>query len=94
MLERCSLSGTALVVLAPSFSEEVRGTLEVNQIRRTLRVLAIAVADVAPIAAATGAQPRERGDLQAGYVWPEHLGGCEQWASTNKASYVLGGRPS
>lgn len=94
VLERASLSGTALVVVAPSFSDEVRGTLEVNHIRQTLRVLAVAVADVAPVAAATGAQPRDRSDLQSGYVWPEHLGGCGRWVSTSKASYVLGGHPS
>lgn len=94
VLERCSLSGTALVVVAPSFSDEVRGTLEVNQIRRTLRVLAVATADLEAVAEATGAQPRDRSDLQSGYVWPEHLGGCGRWVSTSKASYVLGGAPA
>lgn len=89
VLERCTLSGTALVVAAPSFSDEVRGTLEVNAIRRTLRVLAVAAADVAPIAAATGASPRDRSDLQSGYVWPEHLGSCARWVSTSKASHVV-----
>ena len=91
ILERCSLSGTALVVVAPSLSDEVRGTLEVNQIRQALRVLAVTPGEVRVVADATGAQPRERGDLQSGYVWPEHLGRCERWVSTSKASYIIGG---
>lgn len=91
ILEKCSLSGTALVVVAPSMSDEVRGTLEVNRIRQTLRVLAITPTDVQVAADATGAAPRNRSDLQSGYVWPEHLGGCQRWVSTHKSSHIIGG---
>lgn len=91
ILERCTLSGTGLVIVAPSISDEVRATLEVNQIQRRLRVLAVTGADQQRVAAATGAQPRERSDLQSGYVWPQHLGGCARWISTAKASFVVGG---
>jgi len=94
VLERCSLSGTPLVVLAPAISDEVRSTLEVNQIQQRLRVVAVVGADAGKVATATGAAPRDQGDLQSGYVWPEHLGSCERWVSTSKASYVVGGRSS
>lgn len=92
ILEKLVLSRTPLVVVAPSLSEEVRGTLEVNAIQQRMRLLAVTPkdpADLARIAEATGGQPRTRSDLQAGYVWPEHLGGCTRWVSTAKASYLI-----
>ena len=93
VLEKFILSETPLVVVAPSVSDEVRNTLEVNQIQGTMRLLAVTFtnpADLALIADTTGAQPRNRSDLQAGYVWPEHLGGCARWVSTAKQSYLIG----
>jgi hypothetical protein len=30
-----------------------------------------------------------RSDRQAGYVPPEHLGHCDRWVSTPKASHVI-----
>ena len=96
ILEKLILSRTALVVVAPSLSPEVRSTLEVNQIQGTMRLLAVtpaAPADLQRIADLTGAQPRDRSDLQSGFVWPEHLGSCTRWVSTAKSSYVIGAPP-
>jgi hypothetical protein len=92
LLEKCSLSGTPLVVVAPSMSAEVIATLEVNQIRQTMRVLAVVLAapDVRQhLAHLSGAQLRSRSDLQSGYVWPEHLGRCARWVSGAKRSHVI-----
>jgi hypothetical protein len=94
ILEKLVLSRTALVVVAPSMSTEVRSTLEVNQIRGTMRLLAVTSSaddELRRVAAATGAQIRDRSDLQAGYVWPEHLGGCDRWVSNGRHSFVIGG---
>jgi hypothetical protein len=93
ILEKLILSGTPLVVVAPSLSDEVRGTLEVNQIQGTMGLLAVTpptTADLHRMADATGAQIRTRSDLQGGYAWPEHLGTCARWVSTAKHSYVIG----
>lgn len=93
ILEMCSLSGASLVVVAPSMSDEVRGTLEVNALRGTMRLLAVTTrtgSDAELVADATGAQVKSRSDLQSGYVWPEHLGTCQRWVSTAKASFVIG----
>lgn len=92
ILEKLVLSRAALVVVAPSLSAEVQHTLEVNQIQGVMRLLAVTTSgpELDRIAAATGAQPRSRSDLQADYVWPEHLGTCSRWVSTAKASYIVG----
>jgi hypothetical protein len=92
ILEKLVLSRTPLVIVAPSLSDEVRHTLEVNQIQGVLRLLAVTTSggELDRAAAATRAQPRSRSDLQAGYVWPEHLGTCTRWVSTAKASFVIG----
>jgi hypothetical protein len=92
LLEKLILSRTPLVVVAPSMSDEVRSTLEVNQIQGRMRLLAVnpSEPDLQRIAQTTGADPRTREDLQAGYVWPEHLGSCARWVSNAKASFVIG----
>jgi hypothetical protein len=93
VLEKLVLSKTPLVVVAPSMSVEVHSTLEVNQIRQTLSLVAVVVPDVSDlqlVADVTRAQIRSRSDLQAGYVWPEHLGGCARWVSEAKVSFVIG----
>ena len=92
ILEKLILSGTPLVVVAPALSDEVRGTLEVNQIQGTMRLLAVTpnATDLQLAAEATGAQVRTRSDLQGGYAWTEHLGSCARWVSTAKHSYVIG----
>ena len=92
ILEKLILSGTPLVVVAPSLSDEVRGTLEVNQLQGRMRLLAVtpSTPDLQRVAQATGAEPRTREDLQAGYIWPEHLGDCTRWVSNAKASFVVG----
>ena len=92
LLEKLVLSRTPLVVVAPAMSDEVRSTLEVNQIQGRMRLLAVTPgeADLRRVIAATGAEPRTREDLQAGYIWPEHLGRCARWVSTAKASFVVG----
>ncbi len=91
ILEKLILSRTPLVVVAPSLSDEVRGTLEVNAIQQTMRLLAVTPnqTELVQVADATRAQARTRSDLQAGYIWPEHLGGCDRWVSTATASYVI-----
>lgn len=92
ILEKLILSGTPLVVVAPALSEEVRSTLEVNQIRHTMQLLAVTPsrpADLVRVAEATGAELRTRSDLQAGYVWPEHLGQCARWVSNGRSSFVI-----
>jgi hypothetical protein len=93
VLEKLILSRTPLVVVAPALSDEVRGTLEVNQIQGTMRLLAVLVPDAGQrqaIADATLAQVRDRSDLQSGFVWVEHLGTCRRWVSTNKSSFLVG----
>lgn len=91
ILEKLVLSRTPLVIVAPSLSDAVRRTLEVNAIQQTMRLLTVTPndADLARVAEATRSQPRTRSDLQAGYIWPEHLGSCDRWVSTAKASYVI-----
>ncbi|MBA3528743.1 MAG: hypothetical protein H0T91_05440 [Propionibacteriaceae bacterium] len=92
ILERLILSRTPLVVVAPSLADEVRGTLEVNAIQQTMALLAVTPtsSDLQVVAGATGAQIRARSDLQAGYVWPEHLGTCARWVSDAKHSFLIG----
>ena len=91
VLERLIMTGTPLVVLAPRLSTEVRSTLEVNAIQRTMRLLAVTpnIADLKSLAAACDADPVDRSDRQSGYLPPERLGGCERWVSTAKASHVI-----
>ena len=91
VLERLIMTGTPLVVLAPKLSPEVQGTLEVNAIQRTMRLLAVTPAAPAlySLAAACGADPVDRSDRQAGYIPAELLGRCERWVSTAKASHVI-----
>jgi len=97
IVEKMILSRTSLVIVAPSLADEVRGTLEVNQIRQTMRVLAIGApreSDRNAIARTTGAQLVSRSDLQAGYVPLDQLGTCRRWVSTAKSSFLLGGAGS
>jgi hypothetical protein len=91
VLERLVMTGTPLVVLAPKLSAEVQGTLEVNAIQHTMRLLAVTPAAPAlySLAAACGADPIDRTDRQAGYIPPERLGRCERWVSTAKASHAI-----
>lgn len=90
-LERLIMTGTPLLILAPSLSPDVLGTLEVNQIQQTMRLLAVtpAAADLPALAAAAGASPVDRTDRQAGYLPPERFGRAERWVSTAKASHLI-----
>lgn len=92
VLEQLIMSGTPLVVVAPGLAPEVLSTLEVNQIRQTMRLLAVTptAAGLADLAAACGATPLDRSDRQAGYLPPDHLGTCERWVSTARASHLIG----
>ena len=93
VLEKLVLSRTPLVVVAPALSDEVKGTLEVNQIQGTMRLLAVMVPEAGErqaIADATLAQVRDRSDLQSGFVWVEHLGSCRRWVSTARRSFMIG----
>jgi hypothetical protein len=91
VLEQLIMTGTPLVVLAPKLSAEVQGTLEVNAIQHTMRLLAVTPAGPAlySLAAACGADPIDLADRQAGYFPAERLGRCERWVSTAKASHVI-----
>ena len=86
------MTGTPLVVVAPELAPDVLSTLEVNQIQQTMRLLAVSPtgAGLADLAAACGATPLSRSDRQAGYLPPDHLGTCERWVSTAKASHLIG----
>lgn len=97
VMERLVLSRTALIIVAPAFSREVLGTLEVNRIRRSMPLLAL-LSDTgdgeggpaAQIGAATGAVPIGRSDLQASFVTPDQLGSCQRWVSDADHSFVIG----
>lgn len=97
ILEKLILSRTPLVLVAPAIAAEVMGTLEVNQIRGTLSLLAVTPAspeERARVAQATGATAIGRSDLQSGYVLPEQLGRCWRWVSDAKRSHVLPVEPT
>jgi len=72
-------------------SDEVLATLEVNQIRRTMRLLAVtpAVADLSDLAAACGATMIERTDRQSGYLRADQLGHVQRWVSSAKTSHLI-----
>ncbi len=91
VLEQLIMTKTPLVVVAPRLAPEVLATLEVNQIRRTMSLLAVtpAVTDLAACAAASGAVIMERADRQSGYLAPGQLGHCRRWVSTAKASHLI-----
>lgn len=95
ILEKLVLTHTPLVVVAPSLDHEVQITLEINQIRHTMPLLAVTPTgqdELQQVAEATGADIRTRSDLQAGYVWPEHLGHCARWVSNGRSSWLIGTR--
>ena len=97
VMERAAMSARALVIVAPSFSADVLATLEVNVIQQKLRLLAVAAKDpeaLNQLAAATGATPLQRSDLQAGYVPAEQLGHGRRWVSDQRRSWVLPISPS
>ncbi len=91
VLEPMIMSKTPLVIAAPRLADEVRATLEVNQIRQTVPLLALtlAEADLRTVAEATGAAIVDRSDRQSGYVPIDQLGQCERWVSTASASHVI-----
>ncbi len=94
-LEKLMAAKRPLVVVAPSIAREVRATLEVNQIRRLLAVLAVEVVDEADrqrLAERSGATITTRSDRQAGYVLPSHLGRVDRWVSTKQESFLIGDR--
>lgn len=93
VLEKLLLSRTPLVIVTPGLSAEVGSTLQVNHIRQNMSLLTVTtsvVADLTRVARVTGAAVKSRSDLQAGYVWPEHLGRCDRWVSSAKASFLIG----
>jgi hypothetical protein len=91
VLERLIMTTTPLVVVAPRLSEEVLATLEVNHIRRTMRLLAVtpAAADLAALAAACGATMIERTDRQSGYLRADQLGHGQRWVSSARTSHLI-----
>jgi len=91
VLEQLIMTKKPLVVAAPRLAGEVLATLEVNQIRRTMSLLAVtpAEADLADLATACGATLIDRADRQSGYLRADQLGGCQRWVSTAKTSHVI-----
>ncbi len=91
LLERLILSRKPLVVIAPAFAHEVRATLEVNSIQRTMSLLAVEARSDAcrSVADATGATVTDQSDRRAGYLPGEHLGRCARWVATAKQSYLV-----
>jgi hypothetical protein len=90
-LERLIASKAALVIVAPTFSDEVAATLAVNKIRQTMRLLPISASadQLEAVADATGASRLLRSDLQAGFVPPEHLGRATRWVSSRTQSFII-----
>jgi len=91
VLEQLIMTTTPLVVVAPRLAGEVLATLEVNQIRRTMRLLAVtpAAADLAGLAAACGATMIDRTDRQSGYLRADQLGHGQRWVSSAKTSHLI-----
>jgi hypothetical protein len=90
-LEKLILSSTPLVVVAPRIAPDVLATLEVNAIRRTMRLLAVICDErgLSTVAAACQALIIDRSDRQSGYLAPDQLGRCERWVSTAKSSHLI-----
>jgi hypothetical protein len=85
------LSRTPLVIVAPAIAPEVLSTLEVNTIRRTMRLLAVICDDAGLSATAAASQAKiiDRSDRQSGYLAPDQLGHCERWVSTATSSHLV-----
>lgn len=86
-----AIARRGLVVVAPELHPEVRGTLEVNALQRTLPLLAV-LADggtAATVAERCGATPVERRDLMSGAVPGAHLGSVQQWVSDRRRSWLV-----
>jgi hypothetical protein len=90
-LEKLILSRTPLVIVAPAIAPEVLSTLEVNTIRRTMRLLAVICDDAGLSATAAACQAKiiDRSDRQSGYLAPDQLGHCERWVSTATSSHLV-----
>ena len=92
VLEKIIMSRTPLVLVAPELAPEVLATLEVNQIRGLMSLLAVVATDPADLSAieeATGAARLNRSDLQSGYVLPTHLGRTGVWVSDQSSSHLI-----
>lgn len=90
-MEKLILSRTPLVVAAPVIAKDVLGTLEVNTIRQTMRLLAVICdpAGLKTVAGACQAVIVDRSDRQSGYLGAEHLGHCERWISGPTSSHLI-----
>lgn len=96
-LEKMVGSRTPLVVVTPAMATEVRATLEVNQIQRTLSVLVVLAGDEADrrtIADRSGATVTDRSDRQAGTVARGDLGRCARWVAGRRDSYLIATAPN
>lgn len=91
LLERMIAGRQPLVIMAPEFAEDVRKTLEVNQIRHLLSVLAVTADEDTRTAAitVTGATAVSVSDLRAGYLPDDHLGRCARWVGESRRSFVI-----
>ena len=85
------MSRTPLVIVAPGMTPDVLATLEVNQIQQTMQLLAVTadVSELSALATGSGATIMDRADLRSGYTPAGHLGRCERWVSTAKASHLI-----
>lgn len=91
VLEAAMTGGQSLVIAAESFGSEVRTTLEVNAIRRTISVVAVAApdAELSRIADVSHAIIIDSTDRQSGYLAPDQLGSVSRWVSTAKSSHLI-----
>lgn len=91
ILERQLPTGRPLVLVAPAIGPELISTFEVNHIQQIITVLPVLATEstLAEVAAATGASPMSRTDLQSGFAVPELLGSCTTWISTPTSSHLI-----
>ena len=92
VLEQLIMTKTPLVVVAPRLAAEVLATLEVNQIRRTMRLLAVtpAAADLAGLRRRLRRDDRSTGPIGSRATCrPISWATAERWVSTAKASHLI-----
>lgn len=92
-LEAAIKQGRGLIIVAPSLSDEVLRTLEVNALQRTVAVLAVFpnADQQGEICDISGAQPLSFSDLAAGYL--PTLGSVALWTATKDSSTLVPAQP-
>jgi hypothetical protein len=87
-LEHAKRSGRPLVVVAPSITRDVLGTLEVNAIQGLVPGVAVIADDAvrAEIAEIARATPVDATDRRSGWTDPAAFGRLARWTSTRTTS--------